>query len=322
MGYNQEAFGAECTPSPEHWRLLREDKRHRNRSRSPPMHKQPSEEWLRMSLALARCMPSRPENISQHYGWLGLISPLGSGGVRHTKGPQETRMLTSGPSSQWESQMPTGWNGWVIQAGWKYVQCHFPGPSHTSSERSLKRSGWRHGNGLEAGPSRRSTECRKARGQMVRSLGVPRGSPLEVYQLKTWRCLTRQHLQWAENRPTAQCWWCRCPTQTRDHLFKVSPGWKAQQKVLGAKVRKESRRWKSRWKIRDLLANGRCGRAVLDFLSSMVVGRLVLSRMRLTQGVKCQSGSRERWEREEGRRAEELPLFLPTPSFMTSADEE
>jgi len=164
-------------PSPDHWRLLREDKRHRNRSRSSSMHKQSSEERHRVSLALARRMCSRPENISQHYGGLGLISPLGSGGVRHTKGPQETRMQTSGPSSQRKSQMPTGWNGWVIQTGWKHLQCHFPGPSHTSSERSLKRSGWRHGNGLEAGPSRRSTECRKARGQMVRSLGVPRGSP-------------------------------------------------------------------------------------------------------------------------------------------------
>jgi len=32
---------------------------------------------------------------------------------------------------------------------------------------------------------------------------------------------------------------CRCPTQTRDHLFKVCPDWKAQQKILWAEVRKE-----------------------------------------------------------------------------------
>ena len=33
---------------------------------------------------------------------------------------------------------------------------------------------------------------------------------------------------------------------------------------------------------------------------------------------------REHWGREEEREteAEELPLFLPTPSFMASADEE
>jgi len=32
-------------------------------------------------------------------------------------------------------------------------------------------------------------------------------------------------------------------------------------------------RWKDRWKVRDLLADGRCSRAVLDFLSSTDMGR-------------------------------------------------
>ena len=39
--------------------------------------------------------------------------------------------------------------------------------------------------------------------------------------------------------------------------------------------KKETGRWKDRWKIRDLLAEGRCSQAVLDFLSSMDVGRQV-----------------------------------------------
>jgi len=34
--------------------------------------------------------------------------------------------------------------------------------------------------------------------------------------------------------------------------------------------------WKSRWRIRDLLADGRCSQAVLDFLSTIYrCGRLV-----------------------------------------------
>jgi len=53
------------------------------------------------------------------------------------------------------------------------------------------------------------------------------------------------------------------------------------------------------------------------------------SRLRKTQGARCLSELRECREREEERRAdaeglgaaEELPLFLPTPSFMASADE-
>jgi len=48
-----------------------------------------------------------------------------------------------------------------------------------------------------------------------------------------------------------------------------------QQKILWAEVLKETKRWKSRWTVRDLLADGRCGRAVLEFLASTDVGRLV-----------------------------------------------
>ena len=52
------------------------------------------------------------------------------------------------------------------------------------------------------------------------------------YQLKTGHCRTRQYLHWTKARPTAQCWWCRCPRQTRDHLLKECPRWKEQQKTL------------------------------------------------------------------------------------------
>jgi len=40
-------------------------------------------------------------------------------------------------------------------------------------------------------------------------------------------------------------------------------------------VWKETGKWKSRWKIRDLLADGRCRQAALDFLSATDVGKLV-----------------------------------------------
>jgi len=51
--------------------------------------------------------------------------------------------------------------------------------------------------------------------------------------------------------------------------------WKVQQKILWVEVRMETGRWKDRWKIRDLLADERCSRAVLDFLTSTDVGRRV-----------------------------------------------
>jgi len=56
------------------------------------------------------------------------------------------------------------------------------------------------------------------------------------YQLKTGHARTVQYLHWAKVRLTAQCWWCQCPSQTRDHLFKVCPEWKMKQKILWAEV--------------------------------------------------------------------------------------
>jgi hypothetical protein len=151
------------------------------------------------------------------------------------------------------------------------------------------------------------------------------------HQLKTGHCLNGQYLNWTKSGPTAQCWWCPCRTQTLEHCLKVCQVWREQQKSLWAEVRKETGRWKSRWKIKDLLADERRSRAVLDFLSTTDVGRRVPS----PAGEDAQSEAseweiRERREREEERRveAEELgteveePLFLLTSAFMASAEEE
>jgi len=108
----------------------------------------------------------------------------------------------------------------------------------------------------------------------------------------------------------------------------VCPEWEARQKILWAEVWGESGKWKSRWKIRDLLADGKCGQAVLDFLCSTDVGRLVPTEEDAGSDV-SEWELRERREWEAERRAEVevlgdgegLPLFLPTPSFMASEDE-
>jgi hypothetical protein len=71
---------------------------------------------------------------------------------------------------------------------------------------------------------------------------------------------------------------------------------------------------------------------VLDFLSNTDEGRRVRTRLRKrTRRVRRQSGNSGSGEREEEKRVEaeelgaggeEQPLFLPTPSFMASAEEE
>jgi len=94
------------------------------------------------------------------------------------------------------------------------------------------------------------------------------------YQIKTGHCLSGQYLHWTKNRATPSAG----GVGTRTRLGSTSsrcPEWKPQQKILWAEVQKETGRWKDRWKIRDLLADERCSRAVLDFLTSTDVGRRV-----------------------------------------------
>jgi len=90
-------------------------------------------------------------------------------------------------------------------------------------------------------------------------------------------------------------------------------------------VKKEAGRWKDRWKVRDLLADGRCSPAVLDFLSSTDVGRRGPAEAE-DDAVSAVSELEVReWLEEQGVGAEkadsggEPPLFLPTPDFMASA---
>jgi hypothetical protein len=152
-----------------------------------------------------------------------------------------------------------------------------------------------------------------------------------VYQLKAGNCLTWQYLKWGKSRPTAQCWWYPCTKQTRDHLFTVCAAWRDQQKILWAEVRKETKRWNSRWKVRDLLADERCSRAVRDFLATTDVGRLGPAPAEEdAQRVASEWELRDQRDREEERRVkpEELgagveePLFLLTPAFTAVAEEE
>jgi len=91
-------------------------------------------------------------------------------------------------------------------------------------------------------------------------------------------------------------------------------------------VRKETGRWKSRWKIWDLLADGRCSQAVLDFLSTTDV-RIRVPAEEDAESEASEWELREHREREEERDAgaevlgaegelgagEEPPVFLPTP---------
>ena len=95
------------------------------------------------------------------------------------------------------------------------------------------------------------------------------------HQLKTEHCRTGQYLKWKKNSDTAECERCQYKTQTREHLFKNCDKWKAQQKTMWAEIRKKTGRGKNRFTIRELFADERCTRAILDFLRTTKVGARV-----------------------------------------------
>ena len=84
----------------------------------------------------------------------------------------------------------------------------------------------------------------------------------------------------------------------------MCPEWKAQQKILWAVVRKETGTWEDRWKIRDLLADERCIRAMLDFLTSTDVGRRVPAEEVEAVSEVSEAEMRE-WQEEQEAGAEE-----------------
>ena len=114
----------------------------------------------------------------------------------------------------------------------------------------------------------------------------------------------------------------------------MCPEWKGQQKTLWAEMLKESGERKHRFTIKDIAADKRCSQA--DWTP-------LCYRCGTASAGWGEAGSevsewelRELREREEERRAEseelgaagesgageELLLFLPTPSFKASAEED
>ena len=116
--------------------------------------------------------------------------------------------------------------------------------------------------------------------------------------------------------------------------MKRCPRWKKEQKVLWEEVQKETGKGTERWKVHELFEEVECSQAVLDFLSSTEVGKIVPgeSRDEDAESKASQWELRERTEREEEGMVEELGaeeqgeeehgLFLPTLPFMYLAEPE
>jgi len=165
MGYNQEAYGAECPGTGKCHTTIYDPGAGHDLHRRPSSHQADD---------IGRAWP-RPEVCAPATKTHRHTAAAQTGHHQHTRGCQETRRPTSGLSSQRRSQTPVGWNGCHIQTEQRLARCPSPGPSPTLSARSPGRSGQRHDSGREAGPPRRSTRCRKARGRTARLQEAPRG---------------------------------------------------------------------------------------------------------------------------------------------------
>jgi len=172
--YNQEATTLSAPPSPGRWRPLREDRRHRNKSRSSPTHRPPSDGWPRRSRALARCTRFGQGSASQCYRGPGRTSPSRSGGAQHTRGSQETskwaKLATEEPDARGVE--------WLGYSDWAEARA-MPLPRSFAhlKRRFRRRSGQKRSSGREARPPGTSTKCRAGRSWMSGLQVAPRGSP-------------------------------------------------------------------------------------------------------------------------------------------------
>lgn len=103
-----------------------------------------------------------------------------------------------------------------------------------------------------------------------------------------------------EEPPDAKCWWCRYKFQSRLHLRKYCPEWKEKQKALWKDVKKETGRGRNRFTIRELFADERCSRMILDFLYTTGAGRRAPDPDE--EDVQSEASEWEMRERGEGNR--------------------
>ena len=112
----------------------------------------------------------------------------------------------------------------------------------------------------------------------VRPDGTMAGSAKRLasrfYQVKTGHCLTGEYLHWTKSRPPLSAGGAAARSRRGITSSRCTPSGKLSRRFCGQRCgrRREVGRAGS---IRDFLAGRRCNQAVLDFLSTTDVGRLV-----------------------------------------------
>jgi len=335
MGYNQEAFDAECTalaraletvarrsPLPDHVTIFTDAQAaiRRMASDEPGPEQKHALEARRHIAALRRAAPG----IAIEIRWCPAHE-----GVEGNEKADEWAKLAAG-----EPDTP-GVEGWTYSDRLEERVTPLP-RSLANIKREIAEKKWAEARKWAGGrTSKKKYKMLKSQKPDGTVAGSAKRLASRFYQLKMGHCLTGEYLHWSKSRSTPRCWWCRCPKQTRDHLLKRCPRWKEEQKVLWQKVEEETGRGRERWKAHELFAEGgQCSQAILDSLASTDVGKTVppVAKDRDGGSEVSEGELRERAELEDEKRTEELgaedetgagegtPLFLLTPSFMASVE--
>ena len=94
---------------------------------------------------------------------------------------------------------------------------------------------------------------------------------------------------------TPQCWWCKEPVQSVEHLYTRCRRWRRERRKLVRELEKEGVTWQAqaekRW-LAGLLANEKAVTPLLGFLKATEVGVREGARERGRVGAKKRPGTR------------------------------
>ena len=127
---------------------------------------------------------------------------------------------------------------------------------------------------------------------------APKKYAARYYQLKVGHGAIGIYLARIRKIETPECWWCREPVQSVEHLYTRCRRWRRERRKLVRELEKEGITWQAqaerRW-LAGLLANEKAVTPLLRFLEATEVG--------------ARGGARERqaeWERKHDQAGEDL----------------
>ena len=167
--------------------------------------------------------------------------------------------------------------------------------------RSTEITSWHERKIQEREPSRHGFYVPWTKPEIISVLGnAPKKYAAGYFQLKVGHGAVGRYLARIGRIETPECWWCREPVQTVEHLYIKCRRWRRERRKLIRELEKNRVTWQAqgqaekRW-MASLLANEKAIIPLIKFLKATEIG--------------AREGAREReteWERKNDRAGEDL----------------